>query len=93
MFLICCTVSLQAQAWFCTDEGTDLIYTRYYVKDSTVKWHHTMSILGTSMDPADSSHRNGARAEIPPANRAAEVVLLVLVAAARPKHRDIASVH
>lgn len=55
MFLICCTVSLQAQAWFCTDEGTDLIYTRYYVKDSTVKWHHTMSILGTSMDPADSS--------------------------------------
>lgn len=55
MFLICCTVSLQAQAWFCTDEGTDLIYTRYYVKDSTVKWLHTMSILGTSMDPADSS--------------------------------------
>ena len=55
IFLICCAVSLRAQAWFCTDEGTELIYTRYHVSDGSVKWSHRMSIINTETDAADSS--------------------------------------
>lgn len=55
ILLICCPVCLRAQAWFCTDEGTELVYTRYYAEDGSVKWNHTMSILETALDSADSS--------------------------------------
>ena len=44
-----------AQAWFCTDEGTELVYTRYYAEDGSVKWNHTMNIIETALDSADSS--------------------------------------
>ena len=53
ILLICCPVCLLAQAWFCTDEGTDLIYTRYYAEDGRAKWSHTMSILETSVRTVD----------------------------------------
>ena len=55
ILLICCPVCLRAQAWFCTDEGTELVYTRYYAEDGSIKWNHTMSILETALDSADSS--------------------------------------
>ena len=55
ILLICCPVCLRAQAWFCTDEGTELVYTRYYAEDGSVKWNHTMNILETALDSADSS--------------------------------------
>lgn len=54
IFLICCTSSLMAQPWFCTDEGAELSYTRFHVDDGSVKWKHTMKIVSTFVN-ADSS--------------------------------------
>lgn len=54
IFLICCPLCARAQAWFCTDKGTDLFYTRYRVEDGSVKWTHVMSILETEQGISDT---------------------------------------
>lgn len=55
MFLSFCAIALHAQPWFCTEAGTELLYTRYYVEDGSVKWNHAMNILESAMDGQDSS--------------------------------------
>lgn len=52
--LACCSFCLSAQAYFCTEEGTDLVYVRRYVDDSRIKWIHTMTI-GDVVMASDSS--------------------------------------
>ncbi|HIZ85871.1 MAG TPA: hypothetical protein IAC04_05225 [Candidatus Coprenecus stercoravium] len=55
ILLVSAACGLSARPWFCTDGNTELVYTRYYAGDGSVKWTHTMNIMDVSESRSDSS--------------------------------------